>query len=405
MRRGRRIRFLAVLLAVLMLGAPVPAAGGFGAALGEAAAGDAGSAGTDPVTRTDGGPFRLAYVDYDGYLPASRQFYYILKGLEERGWIREGSIPFTPEEIDRDSLTTDQLYGRLKETDLGPYIAFPENGFHYLGYEDTEQVAREMKEGAGRDFDLVLTFGTAAGVFVKDLGLPVPMVDFSATDPVASGIIASSTEGSGNPNVWAQVEPSLPLRQLKYYHSLKPFSKLGIIVYADENVSGVPDILRCSEEIGFELVKYFMAEVPRETEAQRDAYYETVRGEIGRMTEEGIDAFFLTADLINDPARLAELIEPFYEKKIPVYLMDDATYVEKGVLMLISAYDNENVGRFVAEAVVRILKGAEAGSLPCVYTSAPSIYFNYDVARRIDYPVTFEFLTVCDTIYTEAANR
>ena len=123
------------------------------------------------------------------------------------------------------------------------------------------------------------------------------------------------------------------------------------------------------------------------------------------MTEEGIDAFFLTADLINDPARLAELIEPFYEKKIPVYLMDDATYVEKGVLMLISAYDNENVGRFVAEAVVRILKGAEAGSLPCVYTSAPSIYFNYDVARRIDYPVTFEFLTVCDTIYTEAANR
>ena len=74
--------------------------------------------------------------------------------------------------------------------------------------------------------------------------------------------------------------------------------------------------------------------------------------------------------------------------------------MEYGVLMLICASDIENVGRFVADAVSKILNGAEAGSLPCIYTSAPSIYLNYDVAKKINYPLTFEFLSVCDTIYT-----
>ena len=73
------------------------------------------------------------------------------------------------------------------------------------------------------------------------------MFDFSATDPVASGIIASATEGSGNPMVWAQVEPLPVFRQLKYYYSMCPFRKLGVIVYGDETISGVPDIVYASK--------------------------------------------------------------------------------------------------------------------------------------------------------------
>jgi ABC-type uncharacterized transport system substrate-binding protein len=69
--------------------------------------------------------------------------------------------------------------------------------------------------------------------------------------------------------------------------------------------------------------------------------------------------------------------------------------------MIISAYDFENVGRFVADAITRILDGNEAGSLPCVYTSAPYICLNLDVAKRIGYPLKFDFLAVCDEIYTE----
>ena len=110
---------------------------------------------------------------------------------------------------------------RIKQdTDLGPYLEFSEGACYYLAYENEDDIAadleRRMKEG---DIDLIITTGTSAGVFVKNLNPEVPMIDFSATDPVASGIIDSVDSGSENPNVWAQVEPSLPLRQLKYYHS------------------------------------------------------------------------------------------------------------------------------------------------------------------------------------------
>ena len=360
---------------------------------------------TNPTKKEDGGKYRLAYVDYDEYLPASRQFYYILKGLEELGWITEGSIPFDITDIEEQSMSTKQMYEALSDADLGPFLEFADDAFFYLGYTDREEIAPVLTNRAGEDIDMVITFGTSAGVFVKNLSLPIPMVDFSATDPVASGIIDSSTEGSGNPNVWAQVEPSLPLRQLKYYHSICPFQKLGVIIYGDETISGVPDIEASAKECGFELVKYNIEEQPRETDEELEAYYQLVEEEIAKMADEGIDAFFLTIDLINDLNKLKPLLFALYKKDIPVYLMDDVEAVRRGGLMLISANDIENVGRFVADAIAKIFNGAVAGDLPCIYTSAPSIYFNYDVARQINYPLQFEFLAACDEIFTSKAGK
>lgn len=349
---------------------------------------------------------RLCVVSYDEYIPFSRQLYYILAGLEENGWIKEGSIPFTADEIEKKKIYIDEMYAILEKTDLGPYIEFSPGACYYLAYEDETEIAEDLRKRAGEgDIDLIITTGTSAGVFVKDLNLKVPMIDYSATDPVASGIIDSATEGSGNPYVWAQVEPSLPLRQLKYYHSIKPFNRLGVIIYGDETISGVPDIKQSAEEIGFSLIKYNIDEQPRETEEEKEAYYKLVEEKVQQMAGENIDAFFLTVDLINDMEYLMPLLSYFYEKNIPVYLMDDVSVVEAGALMLISANDMENVGRFVADVIAKTLNGTEAGSLPCVYTSAPSIYVNYDVAIEIQYPLSFEFLAVCDRIFTAGSEQ
>ncbi len=392
-------RFFAVLLFMTML---LTACGNADTAaveefMGEETVGGA----AEPHTKENGEKYRLAYVDYDEYMPASRQFGYILQGLEEYGWIQEGSLPFTQEDIERDQLSTKQMYEMLETADLGAYIEFAEDAFYYLGYEDEGEIAEDLKQRAGKDFDLVITFGTSAGVLVSSLDLPVPMTDFSATDPVASGIIASATEGSGKPNVWAQVEPAVPQRQLKYYYSLKPFRRLGIIVYGDEVVSGIPDVEAAAKEIGFELVKYNIEEQPRETDEELDAYYKMVKDKFEQMAEEEIDAFLFPPDLVNNQEYLKDMFEPLYCRKIPVYCMDDVATVYHGAMMIISATDFENVGRFVADAITKILSGAEAGSLPCIYTSAPYICVNLDVVRRIDYPQDFEFLAICDEIYTE----
>lgn len=355
----------------------------------------------EPSTKPDGSKYRIAYVDYDEYLPASQQLYYILNGLKNMGWITCEEFPFSP-----DNMSTKEMVYELAKMDLGKYLEFDAEAFYYLGYDEEAWVKDSLYKHTEevKDIDLVITFGTSAGKFVRDLELSVPMVDFSATDPVASGIIESATEGSGNDMVWAQVEPSMPLRQLKYYHSIKPFQKLGVIVYGDETISGVPDIQRASEEVGFELVKYNLPETQRETPEQLDAYYKQVKQEFIKIRNEGIDAFFLTVDLINHMEELPEILEIMYEQNIPVYAMDDANTTKNGALMLISTYDFENVGYFIADAIAQILNGAVAGELPCAYTSSPYICFNYDIAKKIGYPLDFKFLISCDEIYrTEEA--
>ncbi len=358
-------------------------------------------AGTAPAVKEGEPAKRLCVVSYDEYIPFSRQLYYVLAGLEEAGWIREGSVPFTAGDIEKRKMYVDEMYRILQNTDLGPWITFSPGACYYLAYEEEGEIAADLEKRAGEgDIDLIIATGTGAGVFVKSLGLAVLMIDFSATDPVASGIIDSATDGSGDPNIWAQVEPSLPLRQLKYYHSIRPFDRLGVIIYGDETISGVPDIERSAREIGFSLVKYNIEEQPRETQDEKERYYALVEQKIRQMAAEDIDAFFLTIDLINETEYLMPLLSNFYAREIPVYLMDDVSVVEAGALMLISANDMENVGRFVADAIARTLNGAEAGSLPCMYTSAPSIYVNYDIARMIRYPLPFEFLAACDKIFT-----
>ena len=356
---------------------------------------------TAPHTKEDGSKHRIAYLDYDEYMPASRQLYYILKGLEELGWIKEGSMPFDIDVIESRTMSTKDMYEELVKADLGDYIEFADNAFYYMGYDDNDKIEKDLKARAGKDIDLVITFGTSAGAFVSDMGLPVPMIDFSATDPVASGIINKTDGGSGKKNVWAQVEPSVPLRQLKYYYSVRPFKKLGIIIYGDETVSGVPDIRKSAAQNGFSLVKYNIEEQPRETEEELEAYYDLVEKQIRKMLKkEDIDAFFLTVDLVNDYEQLPRMFKLFYDKKIPVFMMDDLETVKLGGTMLILASDLENVGRFIADAAAKILNGAPAEELPCTYTSSPGIYMNYTVAKQIGYPLDFRLLSACDEIFT-----
>ena len=106
------------------------------------------------------------------------------------------------------------------------------------------------------------------------------------------------------------VEPSVPLRQLKYYYSIKPFDNLGVIIYGDETISGVPDIRKSAAQNGFSLTKYNIEEQPRETAEELAAYYDLVEKQIKKIVKEDIDAFFLTIDLVNDYDQLPRMLKP-----------------------------------------------------------------------------------------------
>ncbi|MBP3868709.1 MAG: hypothetical protein J6D38_06300, partial [Solobacterium sp.] len=104
---------------------------------------------------------RFCVVSYDEYIPFSRQLYYILTGLEENGWIKEGSIPFSESDIEH--LYIDEMYQKLENTDLGPYIEFAPGACYYLAYEEEEAIAEDIRNRANSgDIDLIITTGTSA---------------------------------------------------------------------------------------------------------------------------------------------------------------------------------------------------------------------------------------------------
>lgn len=359
----------------------------------------------DPCTKPDGNKFRIAYIDYDPYEAASIQLYYVLEGLREMGWITCDDFPFSETEDAK------KMMQMLSNMDLGNYIEVESKAIYYIIENDSKRyiqksLTKHMKENK---IDLIIVNGTEAGKFIKnEIELTVPAVVIGCTDPVNSEIIDSSTKGSGNDFIWAHVEPSVALRQLKYYYRLQKFTKLGMIVNGSEEISDVKSCMQAAEETGFELIKYNISDnVSLSSEKkQKKKHQEQVIHYAEQLIEDGIDAYLLTPNLIIDDSDnfiyLKELVDIFYEKKIPVLGMDRAEEVEYGALMAIVMADYKNIGDFVSNTIGKILNGEIAGDLSCIYASSPTIYLNLDAAKQIQFVPSFKFLMSCDVIYSDA---
>ena len=340
-----------------------------------------------PMQQPDGDKLRIGLLGVFEYEPAAVYIYHVVESLREDGWIICDSLPFS--ETDTDVVT---MIERLSEMDLGPYIEFVGDAAYYLEYEDEQDIAESMQAhiDSAEGLDVVLAMGTDPGLFMKNHDLDVVTIDCMATDPVASGIVNSASD-SGDPQMWAQIEPSPYARQLRYYHSILPFNRIAM-VYADPIIAGIPDYQVAADELGVEMVNI---EVDEETAADEAALSDVY----WRLLDENIDALMLCAGLVTSEMNVEALLEPFTNAGIPVFVQDGENYVEGGALLLVASTDNEGVGRFVAETIEQIARGAEGGDLPMEYVSSPYISLNLDTAKRIGFEPGFELLLACETIY------
>jgi ABC-type uncharacterized transport system substrate-binding protein len=289
----------------------------------------------------------------------------------------------------------------LASTDLGGLVKFDENLCFYMLYDDMDAIKTDLKNAADSEegLGLILGMGTDPGLFVKDMNLDVPLLVPMATDPVASGIIGSA-ENSGNPFIWALVEPNPMSRQLKYYENIIGMKKLGMVVEKDsQDVAAIGIYEQAAKELGIEIVKKEISAQLR-TDHPED-YYALLKQDYTDMAEqEGVDAFLLTIDVIDDPAYCEDLFRPFYDAKIPVLVSDGDVFVEYGGLLCVSSYDYRGYGEFTADVAATVFNGKDAGTLTCEYLSSPHIVLNLDTAKKVGFPLEFRLLQSCDEIYS-----
>lgn len=347
-----------------------------------------------PQAATDGNPYRIAVVDMDPYAPSSQFFYSYVMRLWELGWIQADQIPI------EEYLSIDEMVAVLADMDLGGLITFEKDLCFYLLYDELDLIEDRLIEAAESEdgLDLILAMGTDPGLFVKELGLGVPMLDPMATDPVASGIIDSVAD-SGNPNIWALVEPNTMGRQLTYYHQMFGFKTIGMVVEPEtQDIAGIPIYEKTAEELGVTVVKKLipMDEMPEDY----DAYYQELGRKYRELAyEDKVDVFLLTYHTSQYPEELEALFQPFLDEKIPVLVSDGDAFVEYGALLCVSSYDYGSYGRFTADITSTVFHGRSPASLPNEFVSSPRIVLNAKTAEAIGYPLDFRLLQSCDTIY------
>ncbi len=347
----------------------------------------------------DGLKWRIGYCESKNFVNYPATFNALIQGLTQLGWLTgTDNLPYARGQED-----TRAMWEYLSSHDCGPYIEFV--GDAYYSFNNMNESLRgETAAGITdrlnkrQDLDLMIVMGTTAGQALANDARSVPLMVFSTSNAVHVGIVYSN-DYSGLDQVWAHMDPDRYRQQIEVFHDIFAFKKLGMVY--EDSVSGralaaIEDVEAVAGERGFEIVRCFV----KDNQSDKNAFYREML-EAHRKIAREADAMYISVYTDRQAGLLPDLLAPFYEKKIPVFAQQGAAEVKNGALLSVYRADFSGVGLFGADAITRVLSGANPGSLPQVFVNTPNIVLNLEVADMIGYTPPFDILLIADEIYTK----
>lgn len=350
---------------------------------------------TTPTTKSDGSKWRLGYMEGGQYHDYQMILKVILLGLQNRGWLE---VDFPEEYMDHR-----KFWEWLSDNARSDYLEFVKDGYFAPGDFEAELRPKVKEEAIQRlaekkDIDLMLALGTWAGQDLANDRHSVPVVVASSSDPVGSGIVKSA-EDSGFDHVHAKVEPERYERQIRLFHDIVPFQKLGI-VYEDSpeghTYAAVDAVREVAAERGFELVE---CHAPFNDVTQEQANQAIIN--CYKEIAPKVDAAYITVHRGVNPETLPQLLDPLYKAKVPTFSMLGTSEVQQGALMSIAQAGFRYVGQFHADVIARILNGAKARALSQEWQDPPKIALNLKVAEIIGYDPPVDIMMAADEIFED----
>ncbi|BBO84403.1 hypothetical protein DSCO28_49690 [Desulfosarcina ovata subsp. sediminis] len=331
----------------------------------------------------EGGP----YIDYTDCMRA------IIKGLMEYGWIETADLPVIDGDQEKpywDWLATE---GRSKHLMFSPGDAFS------VGWveEDRDTVKKKVLNRLNSgDIDLVIAMGSWAGQDLATNQHHVPTVVVSTSNPIQANII-DSAEDSGLDHVTARVDSKRYIRQIRMFHRIVGFKRLGVVY--ENSVDGrlysaIKELEIVSNERHFEIVRCYFSDTQKNREiAGRDCL------KCVEQVADIADAFYLTAMLAIDE-QIIPIAEILKKKGLPSFSMNGSKNVEKGILMSVSTDEGYRAqGLYDAKKIIDILNGAKPRDLEQEFPDPLDIAINMDTAREIGFSVPDGVLRVAHKIY------
>ncbi|GAU08841.1 ABC transporter substrate-binding protein [Desulfoplanes formicivorans] len=348
-----------------------------------------------PEPGYNGPLFRIAYLEGGPYMDYQKSFRGTIAALADLGWIEPIELPPTS-----DPNETRALWDYVAEHAKSRYIRFLKDGFYTSGWnaairpQTRETLITRMNRD--KDIDLVMAMGTWAGQDLANDRHHVPTIVISTSNPLQAGII-KSPQDSGFDHLHAQIDPTRYERQVRLFHDVIGFQRLGLVYEntpAGRGYAAVDDVEKVAREEGFEVVHY---EDTFDIDDLDLAYTRLVKAMNALAPK--VDAFYITANRGIQESRMDSILAPVFKYKLPTFSQSGSREVELGVLMSISQAGHKYIGAFYASTIGKIINGAVPRYLTQIYEEPPKIALNLETAKRIDYNPPFDILLSADEIY------
>jgi ABC-type uncharacterized transport system substrate-binding protein len=96
---------------------------------------------------------------------------------------------------------------------------------------------------------------------------------------------------------------------------------------------------------------------------------------------------------------LPKILEPFFKYKVVTFSQNNTKEVRHGVTITLSPENYQNLGRFHAKTMVKILNGKRPRDLPQVFENTQQIAINLEAARKIRFRIPLDVLAGAQEIY------
>lgn len=357
-------------------------------------AADKGNFTTTPKTN-NGKKWRIGYYEGGEYLEYNEVLISTIKELMAMGWIEAEAIP------PKQSTLPKELWNWLATKSKSKYIQFVDDAYYSAGWND--EIRKKMASdiisrlNQQKDIDLMVAMGTKAGQDLANNKHQTPTIGLDISDPLAAGII-KSVEYSGYDHIHARVDPSRYERQIRIFHDIIRFKRLGI-AYKDtpdqKSIAAIDKIEKIAKERGFEIERCFIKPdlpIEKDEENVKQCFEELVKK---------ADAIYVTSQRGINERTIAGLAQIINTARIPSFSQTSSKEVQYGLLLSISQVGFKYVGRFYAEIIAKIFNGAKPGLLNQLFEDPPKIAINLKTAEAIGYDPPVDVLGVADEIYQE----
>lgn len=353
-----------------------------------------------PITPrlNDGQKWRIGYCEGGPYLDYRKNLVETVRALMAHGWIEKGDIPSSDDDSD-----TRRLWAWLASNDRSRFLRFVQDAYWSSDWDEAVLRVRNKSEmlkrlKTGNDLDLMIAMGTWAGQDLANSYHQVAVVVAAAANPIEAGII-KSVEDSGHAHVLASVDPARYLRQLRLFHDIIGFKRLGVVY--DGSASGrvyanLLDVQQVALERGFTIV-----ECQARDQGNDEAEAAEALSACWQQLAPRIDALWITVHRGENPRFMPESLAPLFKHRVATWTRRGSDQVRRGVLMSISRRDLRGLGDFYAQAIAKVFNGARPGDLDQVYKEPLKIAINLETAARIGYTPPRAILAVADEIFRE----